>query len=96
MNAHLTKMATTMTSATSPQKMLWQRGAGIKPAVTAGPSDPWGDKPADRRSPNQMHNIHAAILYLLGIDHRRLTVRRDGIDRRLTDVHGRVLHELLA
>jgi hypothetical protein len=39
--------------------------------------------------------VHATILYLLGIDHTRLTVRHGGIDRRLTDVHGHVLHKLL-
>jgi hypothetical protein len=42
-----------------------------------------------------VYDVHATILHLLGIDHRRLTVRHDGIDRRLTDVHGHVIHELI-
>ena len=42
------------------------------------------------------YDFHATILHLLGIDHQRLTVRHGGIDRRLTDVHGRVIKEILA
>ena len=45
---------------------------------------------------DQGYDIHATILHLLGIDHTRLTVRHDGIDRRLTDVHGRVIDEIIA
>ncbi len=74
----------------------WLAGGGIKGGVTFGPSDEWGYKPADRDRPTQVYDIHATALHLLGIDHTRLTVRHDGIDRRLTDVHGRVLHELVA
>jgi hypothetical protein len=50
----------------------------------------------DRQNPTQVYDIHATILHLLGIDHTRLTVRQNGIDRRLTDVHGHVINELLA
>lgn len=73
----------------------WLSGGGIKGGVSYGPSDPWGYKPLDRENPTQVYDVHATILHLLGIDHTRLTVRHDGIDRRLTDVHGHVLHDLL-
>ncbi len=74
----------------------WLAGGGIKGGISYGPSDQWGYKPADRSNPTQVYDVHATILHLLGIDHERLTVRHDGIDRRLTDVHGHVLQELLA
>lgn len=47
-------------------------------------------------NPIEIHDVHATMLHLLGIDHERLTVRQDGIDRRLTDVHGHVISEILA
>jgi hypothetical protein len=74
----------------------WLCGAGIRGGISVGPSDAWGFKPLDRDHPTEVHDIHATMLYLLGIDHTRLTVRHNGIDRRLTDVHGRVLEEILA
>ncbi|MGI9470947.1 MAG: DUF1501 domain-containing protein [Rubripirellula sp.] len=74
----------------------WLCGGGVKPGVTYGPSDQWGYKPLDRTKATQVYDIHATILHLLGLDHKQLTVRHDGIDRRLTDVHGHVIRELLA
>lgn len=74
----------------------WLCGGGIKGGISFGPSDEFGYKPLDRASPTQVYDIHATILHLLGIDHTRLTVRHNGIDRRLTDVHGHVIDELLA
>ena len=74
----------------------WLCGGGIKPGVTYGESDEWGYKPADRSNPTQVYDIHGTILHLLGIDHERLTFRHNGLDRRLTDVHGRVIHEICA
>ncbi len=74
----------------------WLAGGGIKGGVSYGPSDAWGYKPLDRDNPTQVYDIHATVLHLLGIDHKRLTVRRDGIDRRLTDVHGHVIRDILA
>ncbi|MCA9026594.1 MAG: DUF1501 domain-containing protein [Planctomycetaceae bacterium] len=74
----------------------WVCGGGIKGGVSYGPSDEWGYKPLDRDNPTQVYDIHATILHLLGIDHKRLTVRHDGVDRRLTDVHGHVLNDLIA
>jgi hypothetical protein len=73
----------------------WLCGGGIRGGVTHGESDPWGYKPLDRLHPTQVYDVHATILHLLGIDHTRLTVRHDGIDRRLTDVHGRVIREII-
>jgi hypothetical protein len=74
----------------------WLCGGGIKGGVTVGESDQWGYKPLDRDHPTQVYDIHATILRLLGIDHTRLTWRNNGIDRRLTDVHGHVIEGLLA
>ena len=74
----------------------WLAGGGIKGGVTYGESDQWGYKPLDRANPVQVYDVHATILDLLGIDHTRLTIRHDGIDRRLTDVHGRILKAIQA
>lgn len=74
----------------------WLAGGGIKGGVTHGESDQWGYKPLDRDNPTQVYDIHATILHLLGIDHTQLTVRQDSIDRRLTDVHGKIIREILA
>jgi hypothetical protein len=74
----------------------WLAGGGIKGGVTHGESDEWGFRPANRLNPSSCHDIHATILHQLGIDHEQLTVRHDGVDRRLTDVHGGVLHEILS
>lgn len=74
----------------------WLAGGSIKGGVTHGESDQWGYKPLDRRHPTEVYDIHATIMHLLGIDHERLTFRKDSIDRRLTDVHGHVIREILA
>ena len=74
----------------------WLCGGGIRGGVTAGESDEWGYKPLDRANPTQVYDLHATMLHLLGIDHKQLTVRHNGIDRRLTDVHGHVIKKLLA
>lgn len=74
----------------------WLCGGGVKSGVTYGLSDEWGYKPLDREHTTEVYDIHATILHLLGLDHKRLTVRHDGIDRRLTDVHGHVLKPLIA
>ena len=73
----------------------WLCGGGIKGGVTYGESDDWGYKPRDREHPTQVYDIHATILHLLGIDHTQLTKRHNGIDRRLTDVHGHVIRDIL-
>ena len=74
----------------------WLCGGGIRGGVTHGESDQWGYKPLDRKNPTQVYDVHATLLHLLGIDHTKLTTRHNGIDRRLTDVHGHVIGELLA
>lgn len=74
----------------------WLCGGGVQGGVTYGPSDEWGYKPLDREHPTHVWDIHATVLRLLGIDHTRLSVLHNGIDRRLTDVHGRVINELIA
>ena len=74
----------------------WLCGGGIRGGISYGPSDQWGYKPLDREHPTQVYDIHATVMHLLGIDHKRLTVRHNGIDRRLTDVHGDVIESLLA
>lgn len=73
--------------------VTWLAGAGIQPGTAVGESDEWGWK---ARKPLWCYDLHATILHLLGIDHERLTVRHNGIDRRLTDVHGHVIRDILA
>jgi uncharacterized protein (DUF1501 family) len=74
----------------------WLCGGGIRGGLTHGESDLWGYKPLDRTRPTTVYDIHATILHQLGLDHTRLTFRHNGIDRRLTDVHGHVIKPLLA
>lgn len=74
----------------------WLAGGGIRGGTTYGPSDEWSWRPADPQHPTYCYDIHATILHLLGIDHTRLTYRHNGIDRRLTDVHGHVIEPILA
>jgi hypothetical protein len=74
--------------------VTWLAGAGIKAGVSCGQSDEWGYQAAEGKT--YCYDLHATILHLLGIDHTRLTVRQNGIDRRLTDVHGHVIREVLA
>jgi hypothetical protein len=74
--------------------VAWLAGAGVKAGVAHGESDPWSWRAAADATTG--YDLHATILHLLGIDHERLTVRHDGIDRRLTDVHGLVIRALLA
>jgi hypothetical protein len=69
-------------------------GGGIRPGLIYGESDELGFRPA--RDPVHVHDLQATILHLLGFDHERLTYRYQGRDFRLTDVHGRVIPELLA
>ena len=68
-------------------------GGGIKRGFSYGVSDDYGDGPAE--NPVHVHDFHATILHLLGIDHTRLTYRHAGRDFRLTDVAGRVVREIL-
>jgi hypothetical protein len=71
---------------------MWMAGGGIKPGFTLGETDELGFGPI--ADPVHVHDIHATILHLLGIDHLRLTHRFEGRDYRLTDLYGNVLHDL--
>ena len=68
--------------------------AGVKPGVAYGQSDDWGYQAETDKT--YCYDLHATVLHLLGIDHLKLSVRKDGIDRRLTDVHGHVIRDILA
>ncbi len=73
--------------------VTWLAGAGVKAGAAFGQSDEWSWKAV---TPTYCYDLHATILHLLGIDHERLSFRHNGSDRRLTDVHGRVISEILA
>ena len=90
---------------------VWMAGGGIKPGITYGQTDDYGYNITDSDGvvlapqPNKeqwtpgtmhIHDLNATILHLLGIDHTRLTYRYQGRDFRLTDVHGHVMHDLIA
>lgn len=72
----------------------WLAGGGIKGGASYGESDEWSYKPA--ANPTYCYDLHATVLHLLGIDHKRLTYRNNGINRRLTDVHGEVIKEIVS
>jgi hypothetical protein len=74
--------------------VAWLAGAGIRGGAAFGESDPWAWKAATGQT--YCYDLHATILHLMGIDHTRLVFRHNGIDRRLTDVHGHVVSEVLA
>ena len=74
--------------------MMWLAGGGVKGGMTYGESDDFGFKATQNRM--HIHDLHATLLHLLGIDHERLTYRHAGRDFRLTDVHGHVAKEILA
>ena len=71
----------------------WLGGAGVKRGVSYGVTDELGFKAVENVS--SIHDLNATILHLLGLDHTRLTFQHNGIDRRLTDVHGHVLRDIL-
>ena len=71
----------------------WLAGAGVKSGITYGESDEYGIDVA--KDPVHVHDFHATILHLMGLDHERLTYRHTGRDYRLTDVSGRVVKEIL-
>jgi hypothetical protein len=73
---------------------MWMAGGGMKPGLTLGETDDFGFNVAKDRV--HVHDLHATLLHLLGFNHERLTYRFQGRDFRLTDVHGEVIHKLLA
>lgn len=74
--------------------VTWLAGAGIRPGTAYGQSDEWGYQAVEGKT--YCYDLHATLLHLMGIDHKRLTVRQNGIDRRLTDVHGEIISDVLA
>ncbi len=72
----------------------WLAGGGVRGGVEYGASDEWSYKSLD--NPIYCYDLHATVLHLLGIDHTKLTFRHNGIDRRLTDVHGHVIEDVIA
>jgi hypothetical protein len=73
---------------------VWLAGGGIKKGFAYGETDEWGYKVVQDKL--EIHDLHATMLHLLGIDHKRLTFRFGGRDMRLTDVHGEVVKDVLA
>ena len=73
---------------------MWMAGGGVKAGFSYGETDELGFSPT--QDPVHVHDIHATILHLLGVDHERLTYRFKGRDFRLTDVSGNVLHKIIA
>lgn len=73
---------------------VWLAGGGIKPGLNLGATDELGFGVTEDRV--HVHDLHATMLHLLGLDHKRLTFRFQGRDFRLTDVHGNLVHKLLA
>ncbi|MBY0231449.1 MAG: DUF1501 domain-containing protein [Gemmataceae bacterium] len=73
---------------------LWMAGGGVKPGMVHGETDEFSYNVA--KDPVHVHDLHATILHLLGIDHKRLTFKHQGRHHRLTDVHGSIVKPLLA
>jgi hypothetical protein len=73
---------------------IWMAGGGVKPGFTFGETDDYSYNIV--RDPVHVHDLHATILHLLGIEHTRLTFKFQGRHHRLTDVHGKVIRELIA
>jgi len=73
---------------------VWLAGGGVRPGFAFGQTDDYGHLAVSDKV--HMHDLHATILHLLGLDHEQLTYHYDGRDFRLTDVHGRVLHEIIS
>ena len=71
----------------------WLAGGGVKGGTVVGATDEFGFKAVE--NPVHVHDLHATMLHLLGFDHDRLTYRYAGRDFRLTDVHGRVVEEIV-
>ena len=73
---------------------VWLAGGGVKAGYTHGKTDDFGFNAIDGCV--HMHDLHATMLHLLGLDHQKLTFKLDGRDFRLTDVHGNVVHEIIS
>jgi arylsulfatase A-like enzyme len=69
-------------------------GGGVKGGTVVGSTDEFGFKA--EQNPVHVHDLHATMLHLLGMDHEKLTYRYAGRDFRLTDVHGNIINEIIA
>ncbi len=72
---------------------VWMAGGGVKAGAIYGATDEWGYKAIENRV--EIHDLHATMLHLMGVDHTRSTFRFSGRDMRLTDVHGHVIHDII-
>src|SRR3954447_13139539 len=73
---------------------MWMAGGGVKGGLSYGVTDDYGYEAVENKMP--IHDLHATMLALLGLDHEKLTYRYAGRDFRLTDVHGQVVREIMA
>jgi hypothetical protein len=73
---------------------MWMAGGGVKSGHIHGSTDELGFGPVEGKV--HVHDLHATILHLLGLDHKKLTYRFQGRDFRLTDVHGEVVTDILS
>jgi uncharacterized protein (DUF1501 family) len=73
---------------------VWMAGGGIRGGTAIGATDEFGYRAVEK--PCAVHDLHATILHLMGVDHHRLTFRSGGRDHRLTDVHGELITDALA
>ena len=72
----------------------WMMGAGVKPGMSYGATDEFGRRAVDKVA--TVWDFYATVLHLLGFNHEKLTWYHNGLDRRLTDVHGKLIQEILA
>jgi len=73
---------------------MWMAGAGVRGGTVYGATDEFGYKAVENRA--EIHDLHATMLHLMGVDHEKMTFRSGGRDMRLTDVHGTVLSDILS
>jgi hypothetical protein len=73
---------------------IWMAGGGVKSGITIGRTDDLGYNVVE--DPVDVHDLHATILHLMGLDHTKLTYKFQGREFRLTDVHGKIVDTLLA
>jgi uncharacterized protein (DUF1501 family) len=73
---------------------IWMAGGGVKGGTVIGATDDFGYRAVEK--PYEIHDLHATMLHLMGVDHRRLTFRSGGRDHRLTDVHGKLIEDAIA
>jgi len=73
---------------------MWFAGGGTKPGISYGQTDDYCYNIIEK--PMHVHDLHATLLHLMGIEHERLTYRYQGRDFRLTDVHGHIVRDILA